>query len=112
MIHYTETQIIAALPGLSQSRLLAYMQAEVVVPLQTDSGPLFRPVDLARLALLCDLTEDFALEGDALGIVMQLLDQLHDARHHLHLILEAIASEPPEVRNRIGTRLAGGLAAG
>ncbi|MGB8814611.1 MAG: chaperone modulator CbpM [Paracoccaceae bacterium] len=103
--HFSQAQIFTVLPRLTETRLLEFVEAEVVVPMHSDSGPLFSDVDLARLELLCDLADDFALEGDALGVVMQLIDQLHSARHRLSLLAEAISAEPLEVRQRLGARL-------
>ena len=75
--HVTQEQAIAAVPGLSQARLAAFLDADLLVPLTFTDEPEFRPIDLARLALLCDLADHFDLEGDALGVVIGLIDQLH-----------------------------------
>lgn len=104
-IFLTEDQVIARIGRLTHMRLVHYVEARVVRPLTTAEGPRFRPVDLARLELLCELSEEFDLEDDALGVVVSLLDQLHDARADLHALAEAVAAEPREVRTRIGTAL-------
>lgn len=101
----SETEVILAIPGLTQSRLVGFVAAEVVIPLHTDSGPVFRNIDIARLRLLCELADDLDLDETALGVVISLLDQLHSARRDLRAILSAVGAESAEVRARIGAAL-------
>ena len=108
-VFMSEADTILAVARLTHSRLQAFISAEVMVPVQSPDGPLFGPVDLARLELLCDLAEHFDLEGDALGVVMGLIDQLHSTRRRLHAVARALEAEPIEVRHRIGVRIVAGL---
>ena len=105
--HLTEDDIIAAIPSLTRTRLVALIETEVVIPLRRDAGAtstlVFRRVDLARLQLLCDLADDLELDEAALGVVVTLIDQLHATRQDLLAIARAVAAEPPEVRARIGS---------
>lgn len=103
--YFTQEQVIAAVPTLSQARLAAFLLADLVTPVQGQSGPVFRAIDLARLELLCDLADHLDLKGDALGVVIALIDQLHDARRDLHAIAQAMADEPQDLRMRVGARL-------
>ena len=105
--YITQDQAIAAVPGLSHTRLAAFLEAELIAPPSLYSEPVFHPVDLARLALLCDLADHFDLEGDALGVVIGLIDQLHATRRSLHAIAEAMNAEPQDLRARVGARLVG-----
>ncbi len=105
--HFTEPQAIAAVPGLSRPRLAVFLAADLILPLSTPSGPVYRPIDLARLELLCDLADHFDLDGDALGVVIGLIDQLHDARHTLQAMARAMEAEPQDLRQRIGARVVG-----
>ena len=103
--YYSEEETIATISLLSATRLKAFMRADAVRPIHGDSGLVFRQIDLARLELLCDLSEHFELGEDALGIVLSLVDQLHCARSELRVISEAIECEPQDVRSRIGEAL-------
>ena len=102
---FSEEEAIAAIPGLTRGRLIAFVEAAVVMPQQADTGLVFRRVDIARLALLCDLSDDLALDEEALALVISLIDQLHDVRQNLHAVMRAVSAEPAEVRTRIGTSL-------
>lgn len=99
--NYTEAEAIASVDRLTILQLRSFVDAEIITPTQTDSGPVFRQVDLARMALLCELSEDFELHLDALGIVISLIDQLHGVRGSLRAVLDAVEREPENVRQRI-----------
>lgn len=101
----TEDDAIAATSGLTKARLTGFMAAEVVVPLRTAAGPVFRDIDLARLRLLCELSDDLDLDEVALSIVMSLIDQLHGARFALHAVSLVLINESDEVRARVGSAL-------
>lgn len=102
---YTEDQVIARIGRLTHVRLVSFVEADVIRPLTTTEGPRFRAVDIARLELLCELVEEFEFEDDRLGIVISLIDQLNDARADLKALADAIATEPYEVRARLGQAL-------
>ncbi len=102
---YSEAETVAAVARLTRTRLKSFVELEIVSPLHTDGGLVYRQIDLVRLELLCELSEDFELEDDALCVIISLIDQLHGARGELRAVLAAIGSEPEEVRTRIGTAL-------
>lgn len=100
---YTEEQIIATVSRLTRVQLVHFIEADVIRPLQTETGPRFRPMDVPRLELLCDLTEEFGLrDDDVLGMVVSLIDQLHAVRADLEALTASVAAEPKEIRDRIG----------
>ncbi len=103
----SEDDVIAAIPGLTHTRLIAFIEAEVVIPIRLETGHVFRQIDIARLELLCNLADDLDLDESALAVVMSLIDQLHTARQDLHALARALQEEPPEVRARIGAALLG-----
>ena len=110
--YFSVNQAIATVPGLSQLRLVAFLETELVRPTLSADGPVFRAADLARLELLCDLADQFDLADDALGVVIGLIDQLHDSRRHLRAMAQAIEAEPQDLRNRVGARFVGILTDG
>lgn len=99
---FTEAEVIAILDDLDPARLRAFVAAHVVTPVVTPEGAAFTETDLARLQLICDLSEVYDLPDDALGLVMSLIDQLNTARGDMRALIQAVATEPDEVRGRIG----------
>jgi chaperone modulatory protein CbpM len=109
--YLTEDEVFTAIPGLSRTRLVTFIETEMVIPLHRKGGAsparVFRRVDVARIQLLCDLADDLELDETALGVVAALIDQLHAARQELLAIARAVAAEPPDVRARIGAAVLG-----
>lgn len=103
----TEDEVLAAIPTLTRTRLVAFVESELIIPLRLGhvggSGLVFRRVDCARLHLLCDLTDGLDLDEAALGVVITLIDQLHATRKDLLAIARALDGEAPDVRARIGS---------
>lgn len=102
---YSEAEAVAAVARLTHPQLLAFVQAEIITPIQSDTGMIFRQIDIVRLELLCELSEEFELQEDALGMVISLIDQLHAVRSELRTVLAAIGAEDAAVRGRIAEAL-------
>lgn len=98
---FSEEDVISNVTRLTRSQLLSYVEGELVRPEKSDTGYIFRRVDIARLELLCDLSHDLDLDETALAIVVSLLDQLHAARQDLVTIARAIDSLPPELQTSV-----------
>ncbi len=94
-------ELLAALPDLSEAALDDLIRAGVVQPVQSGSGPLFRPVDHARLQLAMDLQDAYALDEDGLALVLSLIDQVNGLRGDMQAMLGAVAAEAPETRARM-----------
>ncbi|CAM3222665.1 chaperone modulatory protein CbpM [Paracoccus aminovorans] len=99
--HYTLVEALARVEDLTPEQLHRYIRAGVVVPVQSEHGPLFRELDLARLSLVVDLAEGYHLDEEALALVLSLVDQLHGLRGDMRAMLDAVAREPVETRVRL-----------
>lgn len=99
--HYTEAEVYARIDSLTAPRLTAWLRARIIRPMPSPQGNLYREIDLARLMLLCELAEDYSLDEDSLRLVMSLLDQSHQLRAEMVLLLDALSQEPVEVRLRL-----------
>ncbi len=102
---YAPDQVIDQITTLTADRLSHFEQLRIISPVQTPKGPRYYTVDVRRLTLLCELTDDFEVNEDALVIIMSLLDQLHGTQSKLEQILKAIAQEPTETKLRLSKRL-------
>lgn len=99
--YYSEQETITTVTRLTRARLTTYVKHEFLLPTQSEAGPVFTLADLARIELICDLTEQFDLKEDALGVVLSLIDQLHGVRGELHRVMGAIEAQPEDVQGRI-----------
>ncbi|MCA0929375.1 chaperone modulator CbpM [Ruegeria profundi] len=108
----TEEQLIATVTHLTSTRLTEYLAAEIVIPEQTEKGPVYRTLDAARLELACELHDQYEMEPDALSMMISLIDQMHGLRAELREVLNAIEAQPEPVRQAlikvIGTARFGG----
>ncbi|MBM2293661.1 hypothetical protein JQX09_16640 [Sulfitobacter pseudonitzschiae] len=104
---YAPDQVIARVTSLTAERLSHFERLRIVTPVTTPDGPRYRTLDIRRITLLCELTDDFEVNEDALVIIMSLLDQLHGAHSKLEQVMQAIGAEPSETKLRLSRRLAG-----
>lgn len=102
----TQTEILAHIDGLSEARLAVCLSQSWVVPARGEDGPAFDALDLARLQLIVDLTEDMAVNDDAVPIILSLIDQIHALRSRLRALDRAVADQDETTARAIATRLA------
>jgi chaperone modulatory protein CbpM len=98
---YSEDEVIATVTRLTRLQLVGFIECDLVQPERSEDGYVFRRVDIARLELLCDLSQDLELDDTALGIVLSLLDQLHGARRDLAVMVRAIDALPEDLKARV-----------
>lgn len=103
---YSEDEVIAAVAALTHHRLSAFVAAEVVTPMQGEAGHVYRRIDIARLELLCELSDTLELEEDALAVVISLIDQLHATRAELDRLTRAVAAQPEDVQRAVAEAFA------
>ncbi|MCZ4354563.1 chaperone modulator CbpM [Planktotalea arctica] len=102
---FSEDEVVITVTRLTRVQLVRFIEGDFIKPQRHTDGYVFRPIDIARLELLCDLSQDLDLDETALGIVISLIDQLHAARQDLAAIAQVIDALPVDLRNRIDTTL-------
>ncbi|MBF0307132.1 MAG: hypothetical protein HQL41_15945 [Alphaproteobacteria bacterium] len=88
--------------SLEPGRLEGWIVQGWVKPLrrEDDGEWFFDDCDLARVELLCELTE-MELGDEAMPVVLSLLDQLYATRAVLSRLGDALDHLPPEVRAEV-----------
>ena len=61
----------------------------------------FREVDIARVELILEIRHEFAIDDEAVPVVLDLLDQVYGLRRQLRRLCDALESQPDEVREAI-----------
>jgi len=61
----------------------------------------FHEVDVARVELILDIRRDFAIDDEAMELVLGLLDQVYGLRRQMRRLCEAVAAQPEEVQDAI-----------
>lgn len=105
---YLISEVIAVVDGLDEARLRHFVGAQIIQPVQQDGQDMLRESDIARLRLCCDLGDTFDLRGDALGLVMDLVDEMHGLRGEMRAVMAALEGESEELRSRLRSRIAAG----
>ena len=103
---FSKEETVTIIAGLTEIQLESFIEAEIVMPVHTDTGLAFRRLDLVRMELLCELSDHFSLDEEGLGIVISLVDQLHGARAELRTIFAALEDAPTDVRTKVAKALA------
>lgn len=85
--------------------LQGWIDQRLLRPQQTPQGYIFDEIDEARLALIRELRQDLLINDEALGVVLNLLDQVYAARRLLHEIEKLIGILPEPVRQQLRSRL-------
>ena len=102
-----ETELIAQFRYLERQVLLTWIDEGVIAPHRDDQGYLFDQIDESRVALACDLHYRMGLDHASLPVILSLIDQLHDARHHLRALTRAVAEQPESIQQEITRRVTG-----
>lgn len=100
---FSESDVVTSVTRLTRSQLCRFVEAEFVRPVQGGEGYVFTRVDIARLELLCDLTQDLELDDTAIDIILSLIDQLHAARQDLAALRRAIETLPEDLCASLAT---------
>jgi chaperone modulatory protein CbpM len=86
-----------------EGRVLEVWLAEGwLLPRQQAGEPDFSDADVARAQLIQDLQQDLGVNEAGIGVILDLIDQLHGVRGTLRTLLAGLQAEPPEVRERLG----------
>lgn len=100
-MNLSERSVVASVERLTLRELRLWVREGWVRPAQSDCGPVFDELDVARIRLLCDLRKEMAIPASALPPVLTLIDQLHRTRRELRRLAEALDEQAPQVRREI-----------
>ncbi len=91
--------------GLDRAEVARWVENRWVLPEPQDGRRgqrwLFDEVDIARIALILDLKRQFAVDDEAMSLLLGLLDQVYSLRRQMRRLCNALQSQPPEIRDAI-----------
>lgn len=92
--------LCVALPGLRREDVEQWVAQDWVRPqgvgVGAGGGWQFGEIDVARVRLIHELRDELRVDEQALPVVLNLLDQLYDARRRMMRLRDAIESAAPE----------------
>jgi chaperone modulatory protein CbpM len=90
---------------VEHGELESWIALSWVLPVESEEGWLFSDTDIARIELICDLRHDLAMDEEAIGVILPLLDQVHSLRRSLKAVTEAVLDLPEPARTQVLDRL-------
>jgi chaperone modulatory protein CbpM len=103
-------EVLTRLTGLDRQELGRWVENRWVLAERYEDRLLFREVDIARIELIREIRRDFAIDDEAVPLVLGLLDQVYELRRQLRRLCDAVASQPEEVREAVRQALPPGSA--
>ena len=100
-------ELLIRLRGLERRELSSWVENRWVLPERHADTWVFHEVDVARVELIFDIRRDFAIDDEAMGLVLGLLDQVYGLRRQMRRLCDAVATQPPDVQNAIRRALSG-----
>ncbi len=91
-------ELLRQMKGLDRGDLVRWVENRWVLPERRGQTWLFHEVDVARVELILEIRQEFAIDEEALPVVLGLLDQVYELRRHLRRMCDALAAQPPEVQ--------------
>ncbi len=73
---------------VDDTTLTAWIAEEWIIPRSTAAEPEFAEVDLARAELIRDLKRDLEVNDAGIGVILNLVDQVHGLRRTLAELLQ------------------------
>jgi len=98
-------ELVRRFAGLERGELVRWVENRWVLP-EEPSGKtverwVFHEVDVARVELILDIRREFAVDDEAMALVLGLLDQVYSLRRQMRRLCDALEQQPPEVRDAI-----------
>jgi chaperone modulatory protein CbpM len=87
--------------GLERRQLHSWIEEGWVRPERSGESWSFAAVDIARVELILEIRREFAIDDDALPVVLSLIDQLYALRRQMRRLCDALSAQPPEVQAAI-----------
>jgi chaperone modulatory protein CbpM len=94
-------EILIRYRGLERGELSRWVENRWVLPERHAETWVFHEVDVARVELILEIRRDLAIDDEAMGLVLGLLDQVYGLRRQMRQLCDAVASQPREVQNAI-----------
>lgn len=94
-------ELIRRFAELDGAELGRWVENRWILPDQADGHWLFHEVDIARVELILEIRHEFAVDDEAMSLMLNLLDQLYSMRRQMRRLCDALECQPPEVREAI-----------
>jgi chaperone modulatory protein CbpM len=98
--------LLARFRDLERRDLARWVDERWVLPERSAETWVFHEVDVARVELIIEIRRDFAIDDEAMPLVLGLLDQVYSLRRQMRRLCDAVALQPQDARDAIRRALA------
>lgn len=98
-------ELLRAHARLTTVHVERWVQRGLLRPAGDGDAWSFEEIDVARVRLLAELSDDLGFDEESLETVVDLLDQVHTLRRQVDLLGQAIAAQPTAVRGELAAAL-------
>ena len=101
-------ELLDRIAGLDRRELVRWVENRWVLPERRNQTWIFHEIDIARVELILEIRQEFAIGDEALSLVLGLLDQVYELRRQLGRLCDALAAQPSEVQAAVKRALPDG----
>lgn len=94
-------ELLGRFAGLQRAELTRWVENRWVVPDENGGRWVFHEVDIARVELILDVRREFAIDDEAMPLVLSLMDQVYSLRRQMRRLCDALEAQPPDIRDAI-----------
>ena len=94
-------EVLVRCRGLERRELTRWVEERWVLPERRAETWVFHEVDVARIELILEFRRDFAVDDEAMPLVLSLLDQVYSLRRQMKRLCDAVAAQPEDVQAAI-----------
>jgi chaperone modulatory protein CbpM len=87
--------------SLERRELIRWVEERWVLPERHAETWVFHEVDVARIELIIEIRRDFAVDDEAMPLVLSLLDQVYSLRRQMRRLCDAVAAQPEDTQAAI-----------
>jgi chaperone modulatory protein CbpM len=87
--------------GLERRDLVRWVENRWILPERRAETWVFHEVDVARVELIIEIRRDFAIDDEAMPLVLSLLDQVYSLRRQMRRLCDAVAVQPEDIQEAI-----------
>jgi chaperone modulatory protein CbpM len=80
--------------GLKHETLNVWLEEQWLIPSESPIEMCFSDIDVARAKLILDLQVDLGVNNEGVGVILTLVDQLHDMRRILMQLHHVVQKQP------------------
>lgn len=94
-------EVLVRYRGLERRELIRWVEERWVLPERHAENWVFHEVDVARIELILEIRRDFAVDDEAMPLVLSLLDQVYSLRRQMRRLCDAVTAQPEDIQAAI-----------